>query len=53
MKGDCEILLNNENESFILSSGDIFISTCFSSIKFVNESDKEDLLIYNINIKRN
>lgn len=49
MKGDCEILLNNENESFILSSGDIFISPFFSSIKFVNESDKEDLLIYYIN----
>lgn len=49
MKGDCEILLNNENESFILSSGDIFISPYFSSIKFVNESDKEDLLIYYIN----
>uniref|UniRef100_A0A6C0KQM2 Cupin 2 conserved barrel domain-containing protein n=1 Tax=viral metagenome TaxID=1070528 RepID=A0A6C0KQM2_9ZZZZ len=50
MNGSCEIFLNDEeNESFILSSGDIFISPYFFSIKLVNNKNDEDLLIYYVN----
>jgi gentisate 1,2-dioxygenase len=49
IKGKCNIFLNNnENETFHLSSEDIFVSPCFNSILIKNIGD-EELQIYYIN----
>jgi gentisate 1,2-dioxygenase len=49
IKGKCDIILNNfENETFHLSSEDIFISPFFDSISIKNIGD-EELQIYYIN----
>jgi len=52
MKGNCEIHLqnNNDSETFDLSCGDIFISPFFTSIQIVNKNcNDEDVHIYYIN----
>jgi gentisate 1,2-dioxygenase len=52
MKGNCEIHLqnNNDSETFDLSCGDIFISPFFTSIQIVNKNcNDEDVDIYYIN----
>jgi hypothetical protein len=51
MKGKCNIINNeekDENDSFYLDEGDLFVSPCFKAITIMN-TGKTDLYIYYIN----
>jgi gentisate 1,2-dioxygenase len=48
IKGNATIHIDNNDDEYVVSNGDLFISPCFSSLVISNKSD-EELLIYYIN----